>query len=261
MSEQERLLHDRYMEFWTDIYNIEKDEVKNLKEYIDYVESTLRTYNMNSLSYERVKDLLMMKHLDYASEALSCMLQGNYNSLSCMIRIIIENYITFYLIKKYKSKDLWKYWYVYGSYKVYKTMDHEPFRSMMKQKYLEMCELLGVKETDLFDMQSYSWLRKVKDLKRYNFKQVCNLVDESLYKDFNYLSERVHNNNMLFKTFSVDMKVLSKFIYTIYDLTDKTIRLYDHRYLKRHKYNNLCIKLLESLDKCINYKEEFPTVL
>lgn len=258
MSEVKQLLHDRYIDFWTDIYNIEQDEVKCLKRYVDYVENTLRDYDMTSMSYDKMKSFFMMKQLDYVQEALSCMLQGNYNSLSCMIRIMIENYITFYLIKKYKSKDLWKYWYVYGSYKAYRTIGHEPLRSMMKQKYLEMCEIIDIQDTDIFDMQSYSWLKKVVFLKKYNFKQACNLVDENLYKDFNYLSERVHNNNMIFKTFGVDMKVLSKFIYTIYDLTDRTIRLYDHRYVRRITYNNLSVRLLESLDVCLNYKEAFP---
>lgn len=260
MTEVEKLLHDRYEDFWYDIYNIEKEEVKCLMEYTNYVENTLRSYKMIKISYEHIKEIFMMKHLDYVHEAISGMLQGNYNSLSCMLRIMIENYITFYLIKKYKTKDVWKYWYVYGSYKAYRTMDHEPLRSMMKQKYFEMCEILDVQDTDIFDMQSYSWLRKVIKLKRYNFKQVCDLVDENLYKDFNYLSERVHNNNMIFKTFGVDMKVLSKFIYTIYDLTDKMIRLYDYRFLRRIKYNNLCVKLLESLDVCLNFKEELLSI-
>lgn len=258
MNKVEKLLHERYIEFWGDIYNIEKEEIYRLKDYIDYVESTLRNYSMMDLSYERIKDLFMMKHLDYVEEALSCMLQGNYSSLSCMIRILIENYITFFLIKKYKTKELWKYWYVYGSYKATRIMGDEPFHSKAIKNYNDMCEILNIEDNNIFDNQSYSWLRKVVKLKRYNFKQVCNLVDLDLYKDFNYLSERVHSNNMLFKTFGVDMRVLSKFIFTIYDLTDKTIRLYDHRYLRRIQYNVLCTRLLESLQDCIDFKEELP---
>lgn len=157
----------------------------------------------------------MKKHLDYLDEAISNILQGNYNSLSCTIRIIIENYITFYLINKYKKYDLWKYWYVYGAYKVFRIVDHEPDRSIAKKAYLDLCESLGINDVNIFDMQSYSWLRKVKKLKNYNFKRACNLVDSNLYKDFNYLSERIHNNNVIFKTFPVDMKVFSKYIYFV----------------------------------------------
>lgn len=256
MNEVKEVLNERLEEFWYDIYNIEKDEVRKLKDYIDYVESTLRSYDIIDLGYERIRDLFMMKHLDYLHEALSCMLLGNYNSLSCMIRIIIENYISFFLVKKYKSKDLWKYWYAYGSYKATRIIGNEPLHSKTIEKHKELCDILDIKDSDIFDMQSYSWLKKVVTLKRYNFKQACNLVEPGLYKDFNYLSERVHNNNMIFKTFSVDMKILTKFIYTLYDLTEKTIRLYDHRYLRRFEYKKLSMDLLESLDTCINFKEE-----
>ena len=257
MNDMEKILYDRYLDFWAYIYDIEKEEIKSLIKYTKYINDTLTfPYSANGY-YNEIKEILMKKHLDYLDEAISNILQGNYNSLSCTIRIIIENYITFYLINKYKKYDLWKYWYVYGAYKVFRIIDHEPGRSIAKKAYLDMCESFEINDVNIFDMQSYSWLKKVKKLKNYNFKQACNLVDSNLYKDFNYLSERIHNNNVIFKTFSVDMKVFSKYIYTLYDITDKTIRLYDHRYLRRYKYKSLCQELLESLDTCLNYNENF----
>lgn len=54
MNEIEKLLIDRYKEFWYDIYNIEKEEVKKLKEYVDYVEKELREYRAISYNYNDV---------------------------------------------------------------------------------------------------------------------------------------------------------------------------------------------------------------
>lgn len=133
MNDMEKILYDRYLDFWAYIYDIEKEEIKSLIKYTKYINDTLTfPYSANG-SYNEIKEILMKKHLDYLDEAISNILQGNYNSLSCTIRIIIENYITFYLINKYKKYDLWKYWYVYGAYKVFRIIDHEPGRSIAKK--------------------------------------------------------------------------------------------------------------------------------
>ena len=255
MSEIKKVLEDRYEEFWYDIYNIEKEEVRNLKKYIDYVESTLRNYTSYSTDYDGIKDMFMMKHLDYLQEALECLLIGSYNGLSCIIRIMIENYIGFSLIKKYKKQNVWKSWYLHGFYKATKVVGNEPLRSKVRKNYIDLCTIFGVDESFANNIKPYGWLEKAVKLKNYNFKDACKNVDIDAYKDFNALSEFVHNNDVITKSRPILMAWLTNFIYKIYFYTDKMIRQYDHRYLRRVYYRKLEMDLLESLEKCINYKE------
>lgn len=255
MNEVKKVLEDRYEDFWYDIYNIEKEEVRRLKEYIDYVESTLRNYEPRTYDYEGVKEMFMMKHLDYLKEALACLLIGSYNGLSCAIRIMIENYISFSLIKKYKKQDLWKDWYLHGFYKVTKSVGNEPLRTKIRKNYEDLCLSFGVKVEYVNNIKPYGWLERVVKLKNYNFKDACKHIDVDAYKDFNVLSGFIHNNDVMSKTRPILMEWLTSFIYKIYFYTDKMIRQYDHRYLKIVYYRKLEMDLLEALDKCTNYKE------
>ena len=103
MNEIKEMILEKYNDFWYDIYTIEKDEMKKLKHYIDYVEKNLRTYKLIQHSYDGISYLFINKHLNYLKEAFTSILLKNYNAFSCVMRIIIENNVSFFLIKKYKK--------------------------------------------------------------------------------------------------------------------------------------------------------------
>ena len=199
--------------------------------------------------------MFLKKHLDYLQEALACLLSANYNALACLLRIMIENYVCFSLIKKYKKYDLWKDWYIHGCYKALRIAAGEPYHSKTEKVYKSICDDLNLPYDYIKDKGSYGWVRRAIKLKRYTFKSVCALIDENIYKDFEWLSSYIQNNDILAKQQVVLMELLANFVYQIYFYTDKMIAAYDSRYFKRVYYRQLRNDLLLSIDKCINFKE------
>lgn len=41
MNDMEKILYDRYLDFWAYIYDIEKEEIKSLIKYTKYINNTL----------------------------------------------------------------------------------------------------------------------------------------------------------------------------------------------------------------------------
>lgn len=199
----------------------------------------------------------MNKHLDYLHEAFSSILLGNYNAYSCLMRIILENYVSFLLIKKYKKKEIWKDWYFWSYYKVFKYIDQEPYHSKIKKQYKKLGINLDFDINIIDNAQPYGWLKRAVKLKNYSFKNACSLIDEKIYKDFSYLSRNIHNNDMISKTNWVDMKILTKFLFLMFDYTDKMINEYNYHFMRRKYYNFLSTELLESLNCCCDYTEVF----
>lgn len=261
MNDIETYLMDRHKELWYEIYNNEKAEFRELKAYIDYVEKTLRYYTPIDYSYESIKWLFMNKHLDYLHEAFSSLLLGNYNAYSCLMRIIIENYVSFVLIKKYRKKEIWRDWYLFGYRKCIKMVDREPYHSKVKGIYEELCKELDFDDSTFDNSQPYGWLKRAVSLKNYSFKEACKLVDDNIYKEFDYLSGSIHNNDMVSKTNWVDMKKLTKYLFLMFEFTDKLIKEFDARYFRRVHYNHISCKLLEKLQECSDFKEFCPSDL
>lgn len=255
MEEIKEYLLDRYKDFWYDIYYIEKQEIKWLKTYIDYISNVLKEFKPLNCSYESISALFIKKHLDYLQEAFSSIILKNYNAFSGIMRIMIENYISFYLIKKYKKEELYMDWYLWSYYILIYKMQDEPFHSKIKKNYEDLCKYLGVTADYIDNRQAYGWLKRVCKLKNYSFKNVCDLVDSNIYKDFSYLSMKVHNTDMNAKTDWIDMTLLTKFIFIIYQYSEKIIKEYKPSIIRRSKYNAIATKLLESLDNCCNFKE------
>lgn len=259
MKELEDLLLYHHRDFWYDIYNVEKKEVRALKNYIDYVEKELREYRGVDANYKSVSCLFMNKHLDYLREALLSLSLGNYNSFAVCARIMIENYVGFELLKKYRKRNVWKDWYLWSYYKAVKTLESNAKKEIVdkvKKAYVELCEVLGVDSDYITDTNSYGWLKRVEPLKKYNFNYACRLIDSNLYDDFVFYSSYVHNNDMVSKTNWVHMGLLTKFIHFIYEITDRMITSYKYHFIRRSEYHYLCIKLLETLDECNNYNED-----
>ncbi|MBE6159591.1 MAG: hypothetical protein E7157_00900 [Lactobacillales bacterium] len=255
MEELKEMLLDRYTDFWYDIYNIEKEELKRLKKYIDYTEKELRHFNSLSYDYDSIASLFMNKHLDYMQEAYTSLLLKNYNAFSCVMRIIIENYVSFTLIKKYKKKEIHKDWYLWSFNKLVNIVDTEPYHTKVKKGYEKICGLLNVSSDYINNKQSYGWLNRVVKLKNYSFKNACEIVDKEIYKDFSYLSGYIHNTDFYAKTNWIDMTTLTKFIFILYSYSEKMIKTYNHYIIRRKEYNELTIFLLESLNNCCEYKE------
>lgn len=255
MKELKEMLLDRYTDFWYDIYNIEKEELKKMKKYIDYVEKELRHFNPISYSYDSIASLFINKHLDYIQEAYTCLLIKNYNAFSCIMRIIIENYVSFTLIKKYKKQEIHKDWYLWSFNKLINIVDTEPQHTKIKESYEKICNLLNIPSNCIKNKQSYSWLERVLKLKNYNFKSVCKEVDLEIYKDFSYLSGYIHNTDFYSKINWVDMTTLTKFLFILYSYSEKMIKTYNHYIIRRKEYNCLSVSLLESLNNCCDYTE------
>lgn len=165
MKDLENVLYQEFQEFWYNIYNIEKDEIKALKKYIDYVEKTLRDYHTITFNYSGIKKLLLKKRLDYLQKSLTCILIEDYNGLACILRIMIENYVCFCIIKKYRKKEIWKYWFLHGFYKATKKIGNEPYHSKVRKNYEELCDSLNVSYDCIDDQKAYSWIKSAVKLK------------------------------------------------------------------------------------------------
>ena len=262
MKEIELNLIEKHRDFWNEIYDIEEDEIKALKDYIDYIQTNLKCYRLANNSYKGVLSLFMHKHLEYLNEAFLSLSLKHYNSFAVCIRIIIENYVSFMLIKENKNKNLWKDWYLWSIYKSLKTIRSYPNCSReMYQKfeknYESMCNRLGVTSDYITNCESYGWLKRVYNLNSYRFKNASDKIDKQIYKDFSYYSSYTHNNDMLSKINWVDMALLTKFVSALYKYTDKMIEAYNYHFTTRKEYCELCSKLYQAINRCKNYNEEF----
>lgn len=251
----EKYIKDRHYEFWYDIYNIEKKEVRSLKEYIDYLENNLRNYKISENTGAWVEDLLVRKHLDYLEEAFSNIILGNYNAFGSMTRIIIENYVCYCILKKYRKLDIWKDWYLWSNLRTIKQFKDKPNYHEVENLYKALCHEFNVDENYITNTSNYGWIERITKKKKNSFKSICALIDESIYYDFKELSSYSHNDNLLVKTNPILMERLAGFIYQLFIYSDKFIYAYDFHITKRREYNDLCVSLLENLDNCINYRE------
>ena len=251
----ESYLKDRYYEFWYDIYNIEKKEVRALKNYIDYLEKNLRKYKISESTGEWVEDLFVRKHLDYLEEAFSNLILGNYNAFGSIVRIMIENYACYSIIKKYRKIEIWKDWYLWSTLKTIKGYEDKPNYGEAEKLFKELCKKFQVEDSSVSNTSNYGWVERITKNKRNSFKSICTLVDETIYEDFKELSSYSHNTNLYIKFNPILMERLAGFIYQLFTYSDKFVYAHNFHITKRKEYNNLCVDLLENLDTCINYRE------
>lgn len=254
MNVVKEYLIGRHEEFWFDIYNIEKDEIRKLKDYIEYIKIELKEFIPLTCEYKSISALFMKMHLKYLEEAFSSLILGNYNALSCILRIIIENYVSYEFIKKYKKQSIYKDWYIWSIYKLTNRALEEPYKTEIKNNYDKLCTQLNVSLDYISNKEAYGWLAQKVKLRNYSFKTVSESIDPNIYKDFSYLSNNIHNTDLYTKINWTDMTLLTKYIYLIFYYTEKMIRIYKYNILRRNDYYYLRQNLLKSLDKCCNYK-------
>lgn len=240
-------LNIKFNEFWFEIDKIEQIEIKNLKEYLDYVKNLKRNH-IYKTEFERIESLFINKQLDYANEAFYSIILGNQNAFACLIRIMIENYVSFVLIKKYKQKEIWKDWYLWSFKKEINNLKSHKNNNLLEKQYRSLCKEMNVAISDISINQSYGWLNRVVNLKKYNFKSACGLVDKNIYNDFSCFSKFIHNTDLLAKMTWLDQTSLTKCIYSLYFYLNCFIDKYDDNFVKKHKYMLLVEKLLYSLN-------------
>lgn len=254
----EKYLMERHFEFWSDIYHVEKEEVRALKKYIDYVEKELKLFKKTDGTEEWVLNLFERKQMDYLHEAFSNLLLGNYNALGSMTRVLIENYINYAIIKKYHDIEIWKDWYLWSTLKSISRYKHKKNFSDALKLYHELCEIYGVQKDFVADTSGYAWLKRITKKEKNSFATVCNLVDRGAYSDFEELSGFSHNNDLITKFTPILMERLAGFIYHILIYTDKFLTVYDKKITNKKEYNKLYLTLLNHIDKCVNFKEFDP---
>lgn len=255
MSEIKNLVLERHLDFWSDIYDIEKKEIKLLNDYIVYVDKNLRDYFSFNTDYKNVAIFFMNKHLDYLKEAYTSLLLKNYNAFACVMRIMIENYVSLYMIKKYKDKNIVQNWYLWSIQKMLKKVESDDIYQKIKENYDLICVNLNANDIK-FNMQAYGWLQNVVKLKNYSFKTISSLFDIEIYHDYSDLSGYIHNTDMYYKTNWIDMTLLSHFIFLTFSFTDKMIRIYNPYIIRKKDYRSLVKNLMSSLNSCIKYRED-----
>ena len=247
----EEFLKNKYYDFWYEIENIEKKEIVSYYEYQEYVCCELKKFPLSISSYDDTKKYFMNKHIDYLKEAFSSLLLGNYNAYSCLMRIIIENYVSIELIKKYQKKELWKYWYLFSYQKALRSLDDSE-KEKIQDSFINLCKKYDVDIHDLSIKNDYGWLKRIGKLEKYNFFEVCKLVNQDIYQDYEHFSQSIHNNNYFSKMNLVDMKLLTKYIFLLYDYTDKMIHSIYPSFIRRKDYYYFSISLLDYLNQCSN---------
>lgn len=261
MQDLEEYLKERHYEFWFDIYNIEKNEIRQLREYLDYIKESIKVPSPTTSVRENIENLFLRKQLDYVEEAFSSLLLGNSNAFCSLARIMIENYVSFTLIKKYRHKKLWLDWFLWSNFReINKLKDSKNYSKALKI-YESICADYELPSNHIKNHFNYGWLEHITS--KCNFKSACYLLNDEkettkAYKDFEYLSSYVHNSDFYAKNSWTDMHTLIRFIEIIYYYTDKFIYRYNYHLTTRRIYNMLSINLYESLDKVLNYHEKTP---
>lgn len=262
MNKIEKYINERFYNFWGDIYPIEKEQFYAFYDYIKYIEDNCITYTYPKSKYIYYKNFFMRKFIDYLHEAFSSLLLGNYNAYSCAMRIIIENYVCFYFIKKYQEEKLWKDWYIFSLKKILlkqeknmKTNDiYIKHYQKFKKIYESECKRLNIDGNIYNVYDSYSWLCRVikpnPKNKKYDFRYVSSLVDEIIYNDYDRLSDNIHNIDYIIKNDITLMEKLCNYLVILFNYTDFMVMEYNLNIYKRHEYSTLRENVLYSLMKC-----------
>ena len=156
-----KYIESRFYEFWYDIYDIEKDQFRAFSEFIEYIESNYKYNYKTDINYIYVKNNFMKKFIDHLHESFSSLLLGNYRSFSGSMRMMIESYVCFYLIKTYNNKELWKDWYIYSIKKQLNKFPEKSNKNILKD-YLDTCSKKFKRNHEIYDMRNnYCWIKRV----------------------------------------------------------------------------------------------------
>ncbi len=251
MNKEELKLKEKFNKFWLTIYPIEKEEIKAFYKYIEYLKEKMVKITITKSEFKKIQNLFLRKHFDYLDELYSNILVGNYNSVACLLRIIVENYCSFYFIKKFQKQKIYNDWILWSTFKLKQLFNETPYQTKMAEVYKELQKQYKI--TSDFSSQSFAWLKRVLNLNNYSFKNVSKIISPNIYKDFSNLSNYIHNDDFITKTFSFfSQNELTRFIYIACNYTNEIIKIYDKRYLRNKNYIKLYTAALKAIDKNIN---------
>lgn len=92
-----------------------KGLISTMYEFIQIIdEDILKEEFKTNYTYEGSFYLIMKSIVQYAKEAFNNILDGNFYTLGAINRVIVENHIYLYLIKKYKEERVWAYWIIHS---------------------------------------------------------------------------------------------------------------------------------------------------
>lgn len=159
----------------------------------------------SALDKEQFLNYLYLKFLDYSEQAFYNLVLGNYEFYRAGLRILVENYII--ILGIIKGDDTVCQRYFLQSYlstanllKNDKNTDDINYIKTLIDDQKKKFNLLDFHiEEKKFN---YSWL-STKDREIYTFKQACDLLDPSAYKEFKLLSNYSHSNSFTFKLFPI----------------------------------------------------------
>lgn len=262
MKEYQIRLKEKVEENYAWMEKEEQEVLKSLIEYVDFVHSYFYEYKAEN-EYDHFRKWILQKHLDILEEALENICLGNLCSSACLIRIIIENYVLFYFIKKYKKQEIWKDYRNWSFVHSIKMFPEETRRKKLRSLVEEYATKENWNIEDYEGKGSYIWLSRVIKLKDYTFKKVSELVDteEDIYKDFNVLSRFIHNNDYITKMEFYDSLKMAYLTSFLLKYTDGILSLFDKRSL-RGAYRFYFWDLQEALEKCNNnYQQKLTDII
>lgn len=182
-----------------------KYEVKLLRKIIELAEKGVMTKEVKETgTYEGICYLFASSIISYCKMAYDNIVIGHFYAAHMVLRSIIENNVCLDVIQTYKKEELWKY-YVVHSYK--KTLasfgndltdKEKSFLDKIVENYKIDKDFLekGEKKKAYIDVD-YGWIYKIK--KHFSFFDLCQLVNQSEYKDFKIMSTYSHGTSVYLK--------------------------------------------------------------
>lgn len=130
--------------------------------------------------------------LDFSKETCNCLSIGCYQAAASLCRTLIENVLCLSAIQKHPQ--LAPYWEVHA---LLRFPDAFP-----PERVAEYCRDRGIDPVVLGDREfrrDYGWAFPVTD--NLSLRGIAELTDESIYEDYQYFCDYVHNTSALRKRF------------------------------------------------------------
>jgi len=172
----------------------------------------------NCINIGKKSDLinyLYDKYLNYSSQAFDNLILGNYELYRAGLRILVENYIVIHGIVS-GSDNAWQKYLIQSTLDVINLIPKEKREDEYKNsiQYIKNSITSIKKEFNLQNIKiedkkfNYDWL-STKERKINSFKQACDLLEPSVYKDFCLLSNFSHSNSLSYKIVSDHYLIIS----------------------------------------------------
>ena len=180
--------------------------------------------------YDGICHMFAKSIVDYLKIAYDNLLLGHNYATQMVFRTIVENSVCLCVIQQYKEHELWKYYLIQSFHNSFKTAGSE-LTAQREKDFKELCQEYGIEEEFLIKSikkgskepfayidKNYGWTYKIND--KFNFSNLCKLVNQREYSDFQLMSMYSHGTSIYLKVCgfaSMDhiMNTLSFFYYHI----------------------------------------------